>query len=388
MLASASSVEACVQGLYVHVPFCAHRCHYCDFFTVAGRDDQRRAFAQRLLGEADVVLPRIPPGIRTVFVGGGTPTHLPPSVLATLLTGLRERLAAGGHRIEEWTLEANPDTVSDETAAVLAEAGVTRVSLGAQSFDPPALQMLERRHDPANVGQAMERLRRVGITDLSVDLIFAVPELKDPVEVWARDLDMALALDPTHLSCYGLTYEAGTPLRRRLDVGRIERVGEEVEADLYECARVRLEAAGFEHYEISNWARPGFRCRHNLVYWTNGNWWPLGPSASGHVEGWRWRNLPRLGPYLAGAGLPHIDSVEHLDDDGRAGEMLMLGLRLMDGVPRDRVTAACQTPERGATRTTAIEGALEAGLLQWRGDWLSLSHRGVLVADAVIGDLL
>ncbi len=219
MLDAAIGVDGGVQGLYAHIPFCAHRCHYCDFFTVAGRDDERSDFVSRLLAEADVVLKQLPAGIRTVFVGGGTPTHLPVQSLQELLLGLRQRLDAGGHQLEEWTIEANPDTVSTEVADALASAGVTRVSLGAQSFHEPALKMLERRHDPANVEQAMSRLRGVGITDLSLDLIFAVPELSDPLGVWARDLDAALSLDPKHLSCYGLTYEAGTPLRRRLDRG-------------------------------------------------------------------------------------------------------------------------------------------------------------------------
>ncbi|MCP4838019.1 MAG: radical SAM family heme chaperone HemW [Planctomycetes bacterium] len=388
MLDAAICVDGGVQGLYAHIPFCAHRCHYCDFFTVAGRDDERSDFVSRLLAEADVVLKQLPAGIRTVFVGGGTPTHLPVQSLQELLLGLRQRLDAGGHQLEEWTIEANPDTVSAEVADALASAGVTRVSLGAQSFHEPALKMLERRHDPANVEQAMSRLRGVGITDLSLDLIFAVPELSDPLGVWARDLDAALSLDPKHLSCYGLTYEAGTPLRRRLDRGGVVRVAEEIEADLYELTRTRLASAGMEQYEISNWAHPGHRCLHNLLYWTNGNWWPLGPSASGHIKGRRWRNRPRLGAYVAGSGLSAIDSVEHLDEDGRAGEMLMLGLRLMEGVARERVTAACLTPARGEARKASIAQAIEDRLLQWADDRLSLTSEGVLLADSVIGQLL
>ena len=170
-----------------------------------------------------MVFEALPPGIRTVFIGGGTPTYLEPVDLSRLLNGLRTRLEAGGHSVQEWTVEANPDTVSEEVASALAQGGVTRVSLGAQSFAAPALAALDRRHDPDNVRQAMNRLRQVGLEDLSLDLIFAIPEQRFPLNQWKEDLEHALAMEPTHLSAYGLMYESGTPLRGRLDRGQIER---------------------------------------------------------------------------------------------------------------------------------------------------------------------
>jgi len=388
VLTHAESAGAVVQGIYVHVPFCVHRCHYCDFFTIAGRDEQRGAYVDRLLDEAAAAVPRLPAGIETVFIGGGTPTHLPPADLARLLGGLGSLLSAGRHAICEWTIEANPDTISPTVADILAEYGLNRVSLGAQSFHAGSLKALERRHDPRNVGQAMEFLRAVGIDDLSIDLIFAIPGQDNPLEIWKRDLDAALALSPTHLSCYGLTYERGTPLRRRLDVGQVVRVSEETEARMYEYTQDRLGAAGFEQYEISNWARPGHRCLHNLGYWRNANWWALGPSASGHVDGRRWRNVPRLGPWLEGSGLSPIDSFEQLDADGRLGERLMLGLRLQEGVALRLVEEATAAPKRGPARQAAIDRGLEGGLLLWHGDRLTLTARGLLLADGVIAELL
>jgi oxygen-independent coproporphyrinogen-3 oxidase len=185
-----------------------------------------------------------------------------------------------------------------------------------------------------------------------------------------------------------LTYEAGTPLRRRLDVGDITSVCEDIEARLYEQATDRLAAAGFEQYEISNWARPGYQCRHNLGYWRNANWWPLGPSGSGHVDARRWRNVPRLGPWLGGRGLSPVDSFEQLDLDGHYGEVLMLGLRLNEGVPFEQVERAVLTLDRGPGRKDAIDRHLAAGLLVWQADRLILSSRGRLLADTVIGDLL
>ncbi|MDP7030549.1 MAG: radical SAM family heme chaperone HemW [Phycisphaerales bacterium] len=387
-LAAASGVGACIHGIYVHVPFCVHRCHYCDFFTIAGRDESRAAYVDRLLAEAEASIPRMPRGVQSVFIGGGTPTHLPAADLARLLVGLRRLLAAGGHDIREWTVEANPETVDPAVAEVLVAGGVTRVSLGAQSFDAASLRMLERRHPVTSVPAAMATLRAAGLTDLSLDLIFGVPGADDPLAVWAADLAAALALQPTHLSCYGLTYEPGTPLRRRLEQGRVESVSEELEGSMYRLTRARLAEAGYEHYEISNWARPGHRCLHNETYWLNRNWWPLGPSASGHVNGTRWRNIPRLGPWLEGEGLSHVDSVERLDRDGTAGEVLMLGLRRMDGVPRGVVAAACETPGRGATRRLALDAHVQGGLLAWDGDALRLTDEGMLLADTVLRDLL
>jgi len=377
-----------VKAVYVHVPFCVHRCHYCDFFTIAGRDADRSRFTDRLIEEACCVIPSLPEGVETVFVGGGTPTHLPVVDLERLLARLQTLFRNAGHTIREWTVEANPDTVTTDVAAVLADAGVTRVSLGAQSFQPEALAALERHHNPSHVGVAMDRLRAAGIDDLSLDLIFAVPGQRDPQASWQADLEETLSLEPTHLSCYGLTYEPGTPLRRRLDTGRVTRVADELEAAMYEHARTTLGAAGFEQYEISNWARPGHRCGHNEYYWRNEGWWPLGPSASGHVAGTRWRNLPRLGAYLTAEGLPPIDQVERLDEDGRWGEVLMLGLRLLEGVSEQQVAAACSTPERGALRRLAIEQAVGDRLLAWRAGRLMLTDRGLLLADGVIGALL
>jgi oxygen-independent coproporphyrinogen-3 oxidase len=265
---------------------------------------------------------------------------------------------------------------------------VNRVSIGAQSFHKGSLKALERHHDPSNVTRAMELVRAAGINDVSIDLIFAIPGQPRPLELWQRDLDQALALDPTHLSCYNLSYELGTPLRRRLDTGAIERVSNEIEAQMFEHTLERLAAAGYEHYEVSNWAKPGRQCLHNLLYWRNENWWPLGPSGSGHVNGRRWRNVPRLGPWLQGSGLSPIDSVEQLDIDGQLGEMLMLSLRLNEGAPRRVVEAGFAAPLRGDARRATIDKAMQQGLLAWKADHLVLTPSGLLVADGIIGDLL
>ena len=386
ILTGLQDAGACIQGVYVHVPFCMHRCHYCDFFTVAGRDQWRSAYVTRLLDEAAVVAQHWPGPADTLFVGGGTPTWLEPPDLARLLEGLAacSLLAKGG----EWTVEANPETVTEEVAGILAGAGVNRVSLGAQSFRTDALKALERWHDPDSVPRALGFLRDAGIQDCSLDLIFAVPDGGDALSGWASDLKRAVSLAPTHLSCYGLTYEPGTPLRRRLESGAVTQVDQDIEAVLYATTQSVLADHGYTQYEISNWAQGDQVCNHNLNYWRNANWWPLGPSGSGHVNGTRWRNRPRLGPYLEGQGLPEIDTVEVLDADGRAGEVLMLGLRCTRGIERQKVIAATSLPMRGQQRAAAIERHLESGLLVWDDDLLRLTQAGMLLGDTVLVDLL
>jgi oxygen-independent coproporphyrinogen-3 oxidase len=304
----------------------------------------------------------------------------------------------------EFTIEANPETVDEELIDVLAGGGVNRLSIGAQSFDDRHLKMLQRLHEPAAVARSVELARAGGIGDINLDLIFGIPG--QTLEEWEADLAAALALEPTHLSCYGLTYEPGTPLTARRDAGSIQPADEDLEAAMYEAAIDRLAAAGFEHYEISNWARPGHRCRHNLVYWTNGQWWPLGPGASGHAGGhesgqegahsggrggaggWRWRNVPDLAAYLASGPLPPICDVECLDADGRAGEQLMLGLRLVEGIELTRLDSLLADGMRGPQRAAAIGSHIASGLLQRRDDHLRLTQRGLLLADTVLCDLI
>ena len=373
-----------VAAAYLHIPFCFHKCHYCDFYSIVDRKDRQAAFTGRLVEELSVAGPLVAGPIESVFVGGGTPTLLAPALWRELgaAVGRHLPLAPGA----EITVEANPETVTAEVVDVLVEAGVNRISIGAQSFDPGHLRTLERWHDPANVARSVALARAGGVEDVSLDLIFGIPG--QALDDWSADLDAALALAPTHLSCYGLMYEPGTPLTTRLGRGEIERVDEDVEAAMYETTIERLAGAGFEHYEISNWARPGRRCRHNLAYWTNESWWPLGPGASGHVAGWRWKNVPRLADYLEHGPLPPITDAEHLDEDGRAGEELMLRLRLVEGVESGVLESLLERGGSGPARRAAIGRGLDDGLLERAHGRLRFSGRGLLLADSVIREIL
>lgn len=339
-------------------------------------------------------------GPRTIFVGGGTPTLLEPDLWRQLLDALRSAFDLSA--VSEFTVEANPETVTTELTDVLAGGGVNRVSIGAQSFEARHLKTLERWHDPDNVARAVDVIRRGGIDNINLDLIFAIPGQTH--DEWRTDLGHALAIRPDHLSCYALTYEPNTPMTAKLGRGRITRIDESLEADMFETTIDTLTAAGFEHYEVSNYAlgrrdeghgpdpaetdseaasHSARYCQHNLIYWRNENWLAIGPSAAGHVNGLRWKNVPHLGQYLASCGAAPVQDVEQLDARARVGEHLMLRLRLLEGVPLDWIDQHVD-----AERCAIIDRHIADGLLQRTAAHVALTRRGLLLADSVISDLL
>jgi oxygen-independent coproporphyrinogen-3 oxidase len=378
------------EGLYVHVPFCFHKCHYCDFYSFVDTEDRQEAFVARLEEELGALAAWVRAPLDTVFVGGGTPTLLAPPLLGRALRAVRERLPLSPG--VEWTVEANPETVDDAVASTLASAGVNRVSLGAQSFDPRHLKTLERWHDPASVARAIGRLRAAGIPRISIDLIFGIPG--QTIGEWGGDLARAIDLGTDHLSCYGLTYEPNTAMTVRLGRGEFEPCDEGVEAAMLEEAVARLARAGFDRYEVSNWARVRDgdrtieRCRHNMLYWRNRDWLAAGPSASGHAQGVRWKNVPRLGDWLASRGTSPVVDVERADADTVAGERLMMGLRLVDGMPDAEVAEILSLGARGTARRAAIDRAIAGGLLERPAGALRFTARGMMTANATLSELV
>jgi oxygen-independent coproporphyrinogen-3 oxidase len=373
----------------VHVPFCFHKCHYCDFYSFVDTEDRQEAYVERLERELAALSAWASAPLETVFVGGGTPTLLAPPLLARALRAVRERMPLGVGA--EWTVEANPETVDDAVAATLAAAGVNRVSLGAQSFDPRHLKTLERWHDPDSVARAIGRLRAAGIGRVSIDLIFGIPG--QTLAEWTSDLDRAIALGTDHLSCYGLTYEPNTAMAVRLSRGEFEPCDEGVEAAMLEEAVERLARAGFDRYEVSNWARvrdgdrTAERCRHNMLYWRNRDWLAAGPSASGHAQGVRWKNVPRLGDWLASDATSPVVDVERGDADTVACERLMMGLRLVDGMPESEVAEILALGARGPARTASIARAESAGLLERAGGMMRFTPRGMMTANTTLAEL-
>ncbi len=403
--ASAAPIDVAAGycGLYLHLPFCFHKCHYCDFFSVApptpgsaethadagAGTDPQAAFTDALLAELEhsvtALSESVPLRPVTVFTGGGTPTYLRPGLWAKLLDALHR------HRVlvqtAEFTVEANPETVTPELMRQLAAGGVNRVSIGAQSFDRSSLAALERWHDPDNVPRAVDACRAAGIDNVSLDLIFAIPG--QTLAMLDRDLDRLLALSPTHLSIYGLTYEPQTPLTARLRVGQVQRVDEDAERAMYDRVMQRLDHAGFEQYELSNWARrddaTDYRCQHNLGYWHNADWLGLGPSAASHRDGTRWRNAPNLPLYLQHCPRPPRVDEEKLGPGQQIGERLMLALRLTQGVALGQLDAwlAGDDPRRAY-----LDEVSNLGFVERSDTHLRLTRPGRFVADTILARLL
>ncbi|MCA9312291.1 MAG: radical SAM family heme chaperone HemW, partial [Phycisphaerales bacterium] len=365
-------------------------CGYCDFNSYVVEDRSvHDTFLEALERELAASWRGAPPV--SVFIGGGTPSLLRPDLWERLLGHLGATF--GLTPDTEFTVECNPETVTPELMATLKAGGVNRVSVGAQSFNPRHLTTLERHHDPDNVARALELAAAAGITRLSLDLIFGIPG--QTLAEWGNDLDRALALGITHISCYALTYEPGTAMTRRLELGQFEAIDEDTEADMFELTLARLQEAGLARYEISNFARPGQACRHNLVYWRQGQWLAAGPSASGHAGGFRWKNVPRLGDWMAGVrgdldgtvGASPITDLEYPDPRRAFAERLLMGLRLTEGVPLPEIDASVLA--LGSRRLPEIVARhVKAGLMTADGEALRLTDAGFLIADTVIGDLV
>jgi oxygen-independent coproporphyrinogen III oxidase len=369
------------RAAYVHIPFCAHRCAYCDFAIAVGQDDLRDRYVEAL--SAEVAALGEPQPVNTLFLGGGTPSHLSARQLERLLDNLLHWLPLRpGH---EFSIEANPDSLDADKVALLADRGVNRVSLGAQSFHPHLLHALGRDHEAGEIPRAVERVRS-RIDNISLDLIFGVAG--QTLAEWQTDLERALELEPAHVATYGLTYEKGTPLWKDQQRGAVRPLDEETELSLYASAIDRLEAAGFEHYELSNFARPGRRCRHNSVYWANWAYFGFGMGAARYVNGRRELNTRDLHSYLKrvlASESPTFQGEELLPEE-RARETLALGLRRAEGV--NRLDFRGQTGfDLDALVGSAVKRHVALGLLHDDGAGVYLTRSGKYVADVVIAGL-
>lgn len=371
------------RAAYVHIPFCAHKCGYCDFASLAGVDDLADRYLAALGREMAFL--GTPQEVDTIFIGGGTPTRLDAEQLDRLLAMVRRwfRLTPGG----EWTVEANPGTLDEPKADVLADGGVNRVSLGAQSFHPELLRALERNHAPEEVPRALD-LIRPRFARWSFDLIFGIPG-STPAH-WEADLETALALGPAHLSCYGLVYEKGTALWKQERAGLVRPVAEEEERAMYAHTIDRLARAGLAMYEISNFARPGHESRHNLVYWANDAYFGVGVGAARYIRGVRATNTRDLPAYLRRleAGREATGPTETLDPEGRARETAVLMLRrIILGI--DRADFAARTGfDLDDLAGPALARHAAAGRLDDDGYRVRFTREGLFLADSVLCDLL
>ncbi len=368
------------RAAYVHLPFCAHHCGYCDFAVAVHRDDRRGDYLRALGRELEGVV--VPQQVDTLFFGGGTPTYFSASELAECLGHIRRWFPQTEG--QEFSVEANPGTFDAEKLGVLRDAGLTRVSLGCQSFDPAILRVLERDHQPADAVRAVEMLRGCELI-VSLDLIFGVPG--QTLEQWEHDLETALALEPDGIATYGLTFEKGTRLWKQRRDGTLQNLDEDTELAMYERAMNRLEDAGFVQYELSNFAKPGKACRHNQIYWSNDAHWGFGMGAAQYIRGERSVNTRDLDTYIrrALAGEPTAYQRETLAPRERAFETLGQNLRRRLGI--DRTRFALQTgfglDDIGGP---TIVRMVELGLLVDDGANVFLTRRGKCVADSVVAE--
>lgn len=372
------------RSAYIHVPFCAHRCGYCDFTLIAGRDDLIGDYLQALRLELSMTGPDDAIELDTLFFGGGTPTHPPCDQLRQLIEIVRAKFQlAPGY---EFSVEANPLDLTDQKIDLLADAGVNRVSLGVQSFSREALVLLERDHTPSDIGDVVRRLRR-RFDNVSLDLIFGVPG--QSVSDWRETLQHAIDLEPEHISSYGLTWESGTAFGTRLDRGELVAIDEEIEREQYALAMDELSAAGYEQYEISNFAKAGFRCRHNETYWAGDEYWAFGPGAARYLGGRRETNIRSVLGWLSRMerGESPVADAELLEPEHRARELLFLGLRRTGGIARDdfRRRTSFDLDDLAAD---AISDNVNRGWLENSADGIRLTRDGRFVADRVIADFL
>ena len=376
-------------GVYLHVPFCRVRCGYCDFNTYTSdelRGAKRSDYASQAIAEVALAksvmleagMPARP--VSTVFFGGGTPTLLPSTDLTAMLHSVVETwgLAPGA----EVTTEANPDSVDLEYLLALREAGFTRVSFGMQSAVPHVLATLERTHDPDRIPLVVQWAREAGL-QVSLDLIYGTPG--ESLADWEASLDQALAQQPDHISAYALIIEDGTKLAAQIRRGEVAMPDDDLQADMYERAEQKLRDAGFEWYEVSNWARsPEFRSDHNLGYWVGHDWWGIGPGAHSHLGGVRWWNVKHPAAYADRMAAGHSPAAgrETLDAETRRVESVLLRTRVREGFPIDELAASGRTAVAGLIADELVDArAALAGRIE-------LTLRGRLLADAVVRRLL
>jgi putative oxygen-independent coproporphyrinogen III oxidase len=372
-------------GIYVHVPFCTVRCGYCDFNTYTagelGSGASRSTYAASAIEEvrrARQVLGDVDLPVSTVFIGGGTPTLLSPADLGSVVAAVAAEFGLAADA--EITTESNPDSVDARHLAELREVGFNRVSFGMQSAVVHVLRTLDRTHDPRRVPEVVKGARRAGFEQVSLDLIYGTPG--ESAADWDTTIDAALASEPDHVSAYSLIVEDGTALARRVRRGELPMPDEDDLADKYLAADARFAAAGLGWYEVSNWARDAAaRCRHNVGYWTGGDWWGVGPGAHSHVGGVRWWNVKHPAAYAdrLASGVSPAHAGETLEPESRRTERVLLEIRLREGLPVDVLDPV------------GLEGVpelVDRGLVSREEDRLVLTLRGRLLADAVVRDLL
>lgn len=384
-----------MPGLYIHIPFCVRKCLYCDFYSLpTGKGpvskrlkeieiDQQPDFLDAL----NVELSRVPPGFspETIFIGGGTPTELSDPDFSRFFEGIRKHIDVS--RVVEWTCESNPGTLTADKVDIMLEGGVNRVSMGVQSLTPSVLEFIGRIHSPDEAIEGYHLLRSKGVTNINLDFMYGIPG--QTLEMIERDLQKAIELGPEHIACYCLIFEDGTPLNDLRNKGFLKEVDDDTELEQYTRVREILTGSGYQHYEISNYAKPGFESLHNKLYWSAGEYIGCGPSAHSHWKGRRYGNIRNLDEYnrrlLAGKSVLQFE--EELSLEARAREALVMYLRQMQGVSRSEFARKTGYDYQSMC-ADEIKWLVDIGMVESSEDRLKLTPQGVFVSDAVFAELI
>ena len=375
-----------MAGIYVHIPFCANRCSYCDFFSTLSLAHAGEPYVEAVIAEAELRHGELAgEAVRTLYLGGGTPSQLPLRLLERLVTGLRETIDLSG--VEEFTVEANPDDVTTEWCAAVAALGVNRVSMGVQSFEDKILRFIGRRHTALQAAQAVFNLRSAGINNISIDLIYGLPG--QTLDSWTASVKQALDLRSQHISAYGLTYEEGTRLWHQRERGEVIEVPEEQCLEMYRILVDELQTAGYEHYEISNFALPCYHSRHNSSYWDDTPYLGLGAAAhsyDGKVRRWNPHDLQQyIDSVMAGKTVCDLEEMSLWE---RYNERVMLGLRTARGVDVERLRVDFGD-EAWRHFIGEAQRHIKAGNLHMTEDGrYVLTRDGIMLSDTVIRDLM
>jgi oxygen-independent coproporphyrinogen-3 oxidase len=386
-----------MAGLYIHIPFCQSRCIYCGFYSTT-LTELKEAYVEAVCKET-LPCPPYREGVKsfeeisTVYLGGGTPSQLSPALLHRLFCHLEESqiiprlIGRGKGEGLEITMECNPDDLTDEYVTVLSNLPINRISMGAQTFSDERLHFLHRRHQARQVNEAVERLRKAGFQNISIDLMFGFPG--ETLEDWEADIEEALKLQVEHISAYSLMFEEGTRLYKLREEGKVKETDEELYLKMYETLIDRLTAAGYEHYEISNFARPGFRSRHNSSYWDGTPYLGLGAAAHSYDIDSRWWNISDVWEYIRRIqqGESPIEEKEILSKTTRYDDAVMTALRTSRGLYLKDVETSFGQELKEYLMTNALPH-LREGRLTMENDYLRLTRKGLFVSDSVMSDLM
>lgn len=364
--------------MYIHIPFCQSRCVYCGFYSttlLALRD----SYVSALVNEMQMREPGSE--ISTIYLGGGTPSQLTIAQLRTIIYNINKVYRVSPDA--EITIECNPDDITEEYALAIRKMGFNRVSLGAQTFSDKQLRTIRRRHNAQQVDNAIAMLRKAGFQNISIDLMFGFPG--ETLDQWQSDIEHAISLRPQHISAYSLMFEEGTPLHRMLDEGKIEETDEDLSLQMFETLVAKLTAAGYEHYEISNFAMPSFRSRHNSSYWRNVPYIGLGAAAHSYDMRSRSWNIADISEYIriVGTGKRPIEDSETIDADTHYNDIVTTAMRTREGIALDMLT-----PEQRRYLLNAAQPMAERGLVNITDTHVSLTHQGIFVSNSVMAELI